>query len=91
MLSNLHSVDISWEAPTTDVEGNDIQGLTGYKIMYGKESGKYEHTLLIDDPSMTSTTIPNLEREDHYFSMKAVTLHGIESETAIEYVYFYLN
>jgi hypothetical protein len=91
VIRNLYSVAISWEAPTTDVNGDNIEGLTGYKIMYGKESEKYEYTLSIDDPSMTSTTILNLERTDHYFSMKAMTLHGIESETAIEYRYLYQN
>ena len=91
VLNNLHNVTISWEAPTTDVKGDDIEGLTGYKIMYGQESGKYEYTLSIDGPDIKSTTILNLERKDHYFSMTAVTAHNIESEIAVEYIYFYLN
>jgi hypothetical protein len=91
VLNLLHDVSITWDVPVADVNGDDIEGLTGYKIMYGKESETYEHTLSIDDPSMTSTTLMNLERRDHYFSMKAMTLHGIESETAIEYKYIYVN
>jgi hypothetical protein len=91
VLNKLHNVSITWEAPTTDVNGDDIKNLIGYKIMYGKESGEYEHTLSINDPNVTSARISDLERQDHYFSMKAITLHGLESESAIEYVYFYLN
>jgi hypothetical protein len=88
-LSSLHNVSIAWEAPTENIDGDDIENITGYKVMYGKASEEYDHVITITDPNMTSTMVSNLERTDYYFSMKTTTLNGIESDFATEYVYEY--
>lgn len=88
-LNPLHNVSITWEAPITNVKGDDIDNITGYKIMYGKESENYDHLITINDPSMTNTLILDLERSNYYFSMKTITPNEVESKPAIEYVYVY--
>jgi hypothetical protein len=88
-LNPLHNVSITWEAPISNVKGDDIENITGYKIMYGKESENYDHLITINDPSKTNTLILDLERSNYYFSMKTITPNEVESKPAIEYVYVY--
>lgn len=87
VTSELHDVTIKWEAPTTNVNGDSIDNIIGYKIMYGESSQNYSKIVTINDPNVNEITIVDLENIDYYFSMKTVVLNGIKSEAAPEFKY----
>ena len=82
VLSPLHDIAITWSAPTVDINGNDIENLTGFKIMYSQQRENLENIISINDASMTSTLITGLESGLYFFSMTAITLHEVESQNS---------
>ena len=82
VLNPLHDITITWSAPTIDMNGDDIENLTGFKIMYSQQRDNLNNTISINDASMTNTLITGLESGLYFFSMTATTLHGIESDNA---------
>ena len=44
-LSLAASVQVSWQAPTTDANGSTLTDLAGYRVYYGTSAGQYSTTL----------------------------------------------
>ena len=77
-------VSLSWNAPTTTVDGNAITDLAGYKIYYGVAPGQYEQSIQISSNSETSYSIKDLGPETYYFTVTAYDSLGIESDYSEE-------
>jgi len=57
-----------------------VNGLAGYRIMYGTAAGKYTQTVEIKNAGVTSAMIENLSPATYYFAVKVFTTQGTESE-----------
>jgi hypothetical protein len=76
------SAALTWDAPTTNVDGTPITALAGYKIYYGTKSGVY--TGVIDAGSSTSFAFNNLAPGTYYFVVTAYDSLGTESDYSNE-------
>lgn len=69
---------LSWNPPTTNVDGTVLTDLAGYKIRYGTASGNYSQT--IDVGNVTTYTVPSLvDGSTYYFAVTAYDTSGNES------------
>ena len=71
-------VDISWAAPTENVDGSSLTDLAGYRIYIGESSRDYSDVLEVADPAATSRSI-RATSGDWYISMTALDEDGNES------------
>jgi len=77
-------VTLSWARPTQNVDGTQLSNLAGYRIHYGQVSGRYDFSLPVGNPSITSATIENLTPARWYFAVTAVTSSGTQSDYSAE-------
>jgi hypothetical protein len=77
-----NSVTLTWDAPTTNIDGTPLTDLAGYKIYYGTSSGVY--TSVIDAKNVTTYKIGGLVAGAHYFTVTAYNAAGYESDYARE-------
>jgi hypothetical protein len=82
--STVSPVTLSWVPPTKNVDGTQLSNLAGYRIHYGQVSGRYDYSVSIGSPSITSATIENLAPAKWYFAVTAVTNSGIQSDFSAE-------
>jgi hypothetical protein len=75
----LGSMTLSWSAPIENEDGTALTDLVGYRIYYGTAPGNYAHSVLIDNPSVTTTLIQNLVPATYYVVATAVNAAGVES------------
>lgn len=68
---------INWQAPTENVDGSPVSGLTAYRIHYGTQSGQYSDVAEAAG-NATSYTL-NVPMGDYYIAMTAVDIEGDES------------
>lgn len=69
---------LTWDPPTTNVDGSPLIDLAGYNLYYGTSSGSY--TTVIDAGNVVTATIPNLDEGIiYYFSVTAYDDLGNES------------
>ena len=73
-------VTVSWARPTQNVDGTQLSNLAGYRIHYGKVSGRYDYSVPIGSPNITSATIENLAPARWYFAVTAVASSGTQSD-----------
>ncbi|MBI5543305.1 MAG: fibronectin type III domain-containing protein [Deltaproteobacteria bacterium] len=79
------SAQLSWDAPTTFVDGSPLTDLTGYRIYYGTSSGSYPTTVSVSNPAAVSYTIGDLPGgATYYFVVTALSASGGESAPSIE-------
>ncbi len=80
------TTELAWDAPTNNVDGTPITDIAGYKVYYGTSSGNY--TEILDVPSGTSCTVPDLtEGTTYYFSAKTVNTGDLLSDLSDELVW----
>ena len=75
----LGSMSLSWTAPTQNTDGSVLTDLAGYKLYYGKSAGRYNKSIRIDNPSVTSYLIDNLLPGTYYVVATSFNALGIES------------
>jgi len=79
------SARVSWQAPTSNVDGSPCTDLAGYRVFYGNVPGQYGQSLQVSSPDITSIVIEGLtSATTWYFSVKAMTAGGTESEYSSE-------
>jgi hypothetical protein len=78
------SATVSWNPPTTNLDGTPLVDLAGFRIVYGQASRQYTETIEIPSPGVTSAVIENLVPATWYFSVKAYTRAGVESDLSNE-------
>ena len=70
--------------PTQNADGSALTDLSGYKIYYGIEPGKYLRTVHIDNPGLTIYVVENLVPNTYCFVLTAINSRGIESRFSNE-------
>jgi putative Ig domain-containing protein len=81
------NVTVSWMPPTENTDGTALTNLSGYRIMYGTESGKYTGSVEVKNVGLTNFVIENLPTDKKYFvTVKATTADGRESAASNEAV-----
>ena len=68
---------MTWDAPTTNVDGSQLVDLQTYKIYWGPSSGNYTDSVVTDNVD-TEFEI-NLEGGAHFFAVTAINSQGQES------------
>jgi Glycosyl hydrolases family 16 len=82
-LSLAASVRASWQAPTTDAEGNTLTDLAGYKVYYGPSSRNY--TAVLDVGNTLSVSLSGLTAgQTYYFAITAYDRSENESTWSTE-------
>ncbi|TDJ31788.1 MAG: hypothetical protein E2O59_00245 [Gammaproteobacteria bacterium] len=78
-------LQLTWVAPTENVDGSALTDLAGYKIYYGTQSGNYSDSVDVSDPGATQhdLTVP---METYYLAMTALDADGNESAYSNEVV-----
>lgn len=78
------NVTLSWNPPTSNVDGSALTNLAGYRIHYGTRSGSYTQTVKVSSAGLTRYMIEDLQAGKYYFVMVAVNSAGAESEVSDE-------
>ena len=71
---------LSWLPPTENVDGTPLLNLAGYRIYYGQDAATLNQSVTIDNASINRYVIENLTSDTWYFSIKAYTATGVESD-----------
>ena len=80
------SVALSWQPPTRREDGTPLVGLSGYRLLFGRNSRQYTEEIRIENPGITSRVIDNLTGGTWYFAMTAFDEEGLESDLSAEAV-----
>ncbi len=81
------SATLSWEKPTTNVDGSPLTDLAGYQIYYSQTAPLTTDTSQVAsvlNPNQTSYALENLSRGTYHFAVAAVNLQGTESPRSNE-------
>ncbi len=84
MGSSNGSATLSWTAPTMNTDGSPLTDLAGFRIHYGQASRQYSESVEIPSAGVTSVVIENLVPATWYFSVRAFTATGAESDLSSE-------
>jgi hypothetical protein len=82
--SSSSSVKLSWSPPTRNENGSALTNLAGYRVYYGKTSGRYAYSLAIGSAHITSAVIESLEAATWYFAIKSESSSGALSDFSTE-------
>jgi len=74
------SATLSWQPPTTRVDGTPLTNLAGYRIRYGTSSGSYPNVITIANGALTNAVVSNLVPGTYYFVTTAFDSTGAESD-----------
>jgi len=73
------SVDLSWQAPTTNEDGSPLTDLSGYIIYYGTNQNNLNQIINVNTAGVTTYVINNLPAATYYFSITALDNSNNES------------
>jgi hypothetical protein len=82
-VSAIGEIQISWVAPTENVDGTPLTDLASFRIYYGPDSRAYSNSVDVMDASATSYAL-NAASGDYYVTMTALDAEGNESAYANE-------
>jgi len=70
---------LSWEPPTTNIDGSALTNLQGYRVVYGASPAHLTQTIQLANPGLSSYLVENLAPGTYYFAVRAYTSKGAES------------
>lgn len=73
------SATLSWHPPTHNEDGSALEGLTGYRIHFGRHKRNLNRTIVLDNPGLTRYVIEGLTPAHWHFAMTSVDRDGVES------------
>jgi hypothetical protein len=79
---SLGSATLSWTAPTQNTDGTSLTNLAGYRIYYGTSSTALTQTIQVANAGVTTYVLENLSPATYYFSVRAYTSTGAESNAS---------
>jgi hypothetical protein len=74
------TANLSWTAPTSNVNGTPITPLRGYTIHYGNSQGSMTQSLVVSGAATTGAEITGLGSGTWYFGVAADATDGTQSE-----------
>jgi len=80
----LGSAIVSWDIPTTNADGSTLIDLDGFNVHYGRASLTYTRLEEVNDESLSSVLIGDLEPGTWFFAVTAFDLAGNESAPSTE-------
>jgi hypothetical protein len=80
----LGSIELNWTAPTQNSDGSPLMDLAGYKIYYRRNPGSYDQEIPINNPSVTTYIVEQLNPATYYFAATSINSSGVESEYSAE-------
>jgi hypothetical protein len=80
--SSMGSATLSWQAPTTRIDGSPLASVAGYRIRYGTSAGSYPNLVVIQNGGVTSAVVGNLPPATYYFVVSAYDSLGLESNNS---------
>jgi hypothetical protein len=80
----LGSVELSWKPPTQNSDGSPLMDLAGYKIYYRRNPGSYDQEISINNPSVTTYIVEQLNPATYYFAATSINSSGVESAYSAE-------
>ena len=75
-------MNITWQAPTENVDGTEVSALSGYRIQYGVNPGQY--TGVVEVAGEMTTHSMRLPLGEYYLAMTALDVVGQESDLSNE-------
>ena len=75
---------VTWSAPTQRVDGSPIGQLAGYRVLYGKGSRDYDHTVELNTTGINRYVLEGLGSGTWYFAVQAITSDGLTSAPSRE-------
>ena len=72
------AAQLTWRKPDAHVDGSVLDDLAGYRIVYGRDPEKMDHSIFIGDPDQLSYEFNALDSGAWYFAVIAVTANGLE-------------
>ena len=73
------SANVTWTAPTKNVDGSTLTNLAKFKIVYGTSSSALNSSVTVDDITQRSATVSSLSPGTWYFAVRAMNTSGAES------------
>jgi hypothetical protein len=77
-------VTVSWQAPTTNIDGTPLTDLAGYHVHYGSQSGSYTSTIDVANPGLVTYVIQSLPTGTYYFAVSGYDSAGLEGDLSAE-------
>lgn len=71
---------ITWQAPTTNLDGSAYTNPGGYRIQYGRTPSTLDQSVYLQDPAVRTWTSPNLTAGAWFFGVRAYNAQGLESD-----------
>jgi hypothetical protein len=69
---------LQWEIPVAKVNGEPLDDLAGFHILYGRNGDDLDHSVFIDGAAVTTYEIGSLDPGVWYFAVSAVNANGLE-------------
>jgi hypothetical protein len=69
---------LQWEKPLSKVDGEPLDDLAGYRLVYGRNQDELDHSIFISDPAQTSYEFATLGEGIWYFAVIGVSANGLE-------------
>jgi hypothetical protein len=79
---SIGSATVSWTPPTQNTDGSSLTNLAGYRIYYGPSAAMLTQTIQVANAGMSTYVVQNLTEGTYYFSVRAYTTDGTESDSS---------
>ena len=73
------SATLTWQAPSSNVDGTSLTDLTGYRVGWGNAPGNYSQASPLLSAASRTHTVTGLARGTWYFVVTALNSDGVES------------
>jgi hypothetical protein len=82
--STNHAVTLSWTPPTENTDGSVLTDLSGYRIIYGSQSGQLSESIELNNAGLSRYVVENLPAGEYFFALVVCTSSGTESAASEE-------
>ena len=79
---SLGAATLSWSPPTQNTDGTVLTNLAGYRIYYGTSAAALTQIVQVSGAGMSAYVVENLAPATYYFSVRAYTSSGAESDNS---------